>query len=375
MGQEQFLKGVHHYTRLISLYLNQKEDPEYEVSDGKFSFFLKLSKGHSLSAILYQTLKNVKVKISEDKLNQLEVYYVANVKKTTGFDKERKALYQDFNENGIDYLPLKGIILKDYYPDPSAREFADNDILFDDAKSDLMKSLFVKRGYDVVLFKKSNHDVYQKKPFFNFEMHRALFYEMEDNTQYVKYYQNVLEKAPLKEGYEHYLSNEDFYIYFTAHTYKHFRNSGCGIRTLIDYYLFLKKHELDFNYINQELTKIDLLDFSNKISSLSIKIFDNESLNQEEEEMLLYIASSGTYGSIEHAVKKGVAKKGKFRYLMSRLFPPMSFYKSAYPWAYKCRILIPIAWLHRFFRILFHSPKRAVAEIKIISKQKKDKTK
>ena len=88
--------------------------------------------------------------------------------------------------------------------------------------------------------------------------------------------------------------------------------------------------------------------------------------------MLLYIASSGTYGTTEHAVKKGVKEKGKFGYLMSRLFPPLSFYKSAYPWAYKCRILIPIAWTMRFFRILFKNPKGAANEIRIINKQKKD---
>ena len=50
-----------------------------------------------------------------------------------------------------------------------------------------------------------------------------------------------------------------------------------------------------------------------------------------------------------------------------------SFYKLAYPWAYKTVILIPIAWLCRFFRIVFKSSKRAKSELKAIKDHKEDK--
>ena len=128
--------------------------------------------------------------------------------------------------------------------------------------------------------------------------------------------------------------------------------------------------KLDFDYINKELEKLDQVEFSNLIRSISQKVFDDEPLNEEEEQVLLYIASSGTYGTLEHSVAKGVKAKGKFGYFMSRLFPPYLFYKYAYPWAYKCPILIPIAWLARFFRILFKNPKRAKNELKTIQKYK-----
>ena len=173
-----------------------------------------------------------------------------------------------------------------------------------------------------------------------------------------EYFKDYLNNSPKKDEYEHYLTNENFYIYFLAHSYKHYHVSGCGIRTLIDIYLYLKNNDLDFDYINKELIKLDLLDFSNDIKSLSFKLFDNQELNEKEKDMLLFIASSGTYGTLEHSVDKGVKEKGKFGYMMKRIFPPYSFYKSAYPWAYYSFILIPIAWLCRFFRILFKNPKK-----------------
>ena len=69
----------------------------------------------------------------------------------------------------------KGIVIKDCYFDENTREFADNDILFDEKKDELVKEYFVNKKYEIEIYRRSNHDVYLKKPFFNFEMHRALF--------------------------------------------------------------------------------------------------------------------------------------------------------------------------------------------------------
>ena len=372
MEKALFKKYVYQYIKVLALYLNGQEAHDLIIDDKALSFFFKLSKHHSLRAVLYSALTTLKLDVNKEVLSKLEEYYLFSIRKALIFENERISLYQYLNDNKIDYLPLKGIILKEYYLDANTREFADNDILFDDAKSELVKKYFKNNNYQVELYKKSNHDVYLKKPVLNFEMHRALFGETGDNEKIVAYFNDYLTKAPVKNGYEHQLSNEDFYIYFTAHSYKHFHHSGCGIRTLIDYYVYLKNTQLDFTYINQELAKLDLLDFSNKMVSLSKKLFGDEELNQEEEEMLLYIASSGTYGTIEHSVAKGVKEKGKFGYFMARVFPPYRFYKNAYPWAYKCPILIPFAWLARFFRIIFKNPKRAKSELKTIRNYKEE---
>lgn len=371
MDKNQYFRYSLDCLHLIGLYLLNKEAPHLTIDDKSLSFYINFCKNHSLLALLYQTIKHTKVSADEGKVKKLEEYYFATARKVALFAKERKDLYEYLNENQIDFLPLKGIILKDYYLDSNTREFADNDILFS-SKEDKIKEFFAKRDYRVESYKKGHHDVYLKKPFYNFEMHRSLFDDNKEDRNEFDYYKDIFTRAPIKEKYEHYLSKEDFYIYFTAHAFKHYDASGCGVRTLVDYYLYLKNNDLDFNYINQELSKLNLLDFSIMMSSLSYKVFNQEHLNKEEKETLLFIVSSGTYGSISHRVSKGVKEKGKFGYFMSRVFPPFSFYKMAYPWAYKSVILIPIAWLLRFFRIIFKSPKRAVNELKAISKNKKE---
>ena len=372
MNKETFNTYLFKYLHLLSAYLNKKTLKD-KLDDNTLTFFIKLSKHHSLSALLFKAIEETHTKCDKEKLKKLEEYYYANLRKHALFEQERNDLYKYLNENKINYLPLKGIVLKDYYLDPFTREFADNDILFSD-QDEVVKKFFTDRDYQVETFRKGNHDVYLKKPFYNFEMHRALFMEREDLNEYVTYFKDYLNKAHKKKGREYYLKNEDFYIYFTAHSYKHFSISGCGIRTLVDYYLFLRNNKLDFKYINKELTKLNLLDFSNQMINLSNKVFNQEKLNDEELETLVFIASSGTYGTLENSVTKGINKRGKFGYLMNRLFPPYSFYKTAYPWAYKIVILIPIAWVMRLFRILFKNPKKATAELKMIAKSKEEKT-
>ena len=371
MEKEQFRGYVHQYIKLISLFLNKKEAQDFPIDEQTIPFFLRLSKYHSLTVVLYKAIIDTKLKIDEKDLKKLEEAYFSNLRKAMAYEKERKELYKYLNENDISFLPLKGIIIKDYYPDPYIREFADNDILYDVNKDTLVKDYFVKRGYEIEEFRRSNHDVYMKKPFYNFEMHRALFGLSVDKKE-ADYFVDYLNKGLVKDHKELYLKDEDFYLYFTAHSYKHYHNSGCGFRPLIDYYLYLKNKELDFNYINQELEKIGLVDFSNLMRTLPFKLFDQQPLTEEEEDIVLFIASSGTYGTLEHNVAKGIKEKGRFKYYMSRVFPSLAFYKAVYPWAYKCRILIPIAWLCRLFRILFKNPKKARNELKMIRTYKEE---
>ena len=46
------------------------------------------------------------------------------------FDAEREEILKELEEEGISYLPLKGILISGYYPRPGLRFMADNDILY-----------------------------------------------------------------------------------------------------------------------------------------------------------------------------------------------------------------------------------------------------
>ena len=91
--------------------------------------------------------------------------------------------------------------------------------------------------------------------------------------------------------------------------------------------------------------------------------------------MLEYIFFSGTYGNINNKVenkveKFGGGKKGRRKYLMSRLFIPMSEIKAYYPFFYKHKILLPGLFFYRLGRAVTVSRKKTKAQIRILRRKK-----
>lgn len=72
---------------------------------------------------------------------------VKAVRKVLLFDAERKKLCAWMDSEHIWYLPLKGIILKDYYPSVGMRQMSDNDILFDADAWERVEKHMISDGY------------------------------------------------------------------------------------------------------------------------------------------------------------------------------------------------------------------------------------
>ncbi len=101
--------------------------------------------------------------------------YKKAVRKNVYFDIERSAILCEFERQCIWYMPLKGSVLKEIYPENGMREMADNDILYDAAKQAKVKKIMLSMGYIAKSVGKSHHDLYTKPPVLNFEFHTYLF--------------------------------------------------------------------------------------------------------------------------------------------------------------------------------------------------------
>ena len=334
-------------------YIQKRKNP-CSFSEEELKEIFSLSKSNNILIVSYLALKNDGVVFPDQVEKNLNLYYTQNIRKTALFEEERKALYKYMNERQISFLPLKGILINTLYPDYGTREFADNDILFDQKHKKEIKEFFVGRGYEVESYGKYVHDTYLKKPVYNFEMHRILFQDTSRNKTmkvFENYYKDFLEHALVKDGYERKVSDEDFFLYFLCHFYKHYSNGGAGIRTLLDIRIYLIKHpDMDRNYLNQEYKKLNIQSFVDSILSLIDHLFLGKELSKEEKDILVSMVDSGTYGNIETNVKNNMKKKTKTQYILSRIFPPLSFYKSTYPIAYYSIIGIPFVFLYRLVR-------------------------
>ena len=304
---------------------------------------------HSLTALVGHALEQAGVTLPA----QWKEACGKAVRKTLLFDAERARICAFLDAHQIWYMPLKGILLKDLYPGIGLRQMADNDILYDPAAQKQVYAFMLDSGYRAESYRQNHHDEYTKPPVYHFEMHTLLFNRA---SEFYDYYVNVKER--LRKDADNacgwHFSDEDLYLYFTAHEYKHFSDGGTGLRSLLDCFLYTRAKQLDWEYLEQELKKLGLSEFEEKTRMLAEKVFTDPdaALSPQEQQLLDYYLFSGTYGSVEQSVQNKIRKAGGTRaaYLWRRIFPDMKTYEAYYPFFYRHKWLLPVAWVYRLLR-------------------------
>lgn len=370
--------------------------PEYErVSKMDLQKVYALSKSQSLEAMTYMALErliiandSVKNNDPEQILEKWDESKNKAIRKTMLMNAARKQLLDYLEEKGIWHLSLKGIVLCSIYPEFGMRQMADNDILFDASFRKEVCNWFESNGYTVKSYGAGNHDEYHKKPVYNFEMHTALFHE-EANTTFFQYYLPLKNRLCPVSGkkFEYTMKDEDFYVYIVAHMYKHYSNSGTGLRSLLDLYVYNKvKNNLDHEYVKEELLKTGLGDFEKEMRELAFKIFvpqfKHTLLTEKERKILESFMFNHTYGTMENVWRKQVKKAHpdgtkvtsavKIKYFMARLFPDkehMDKWCEMYsPFFFRNKWLMPIAYIWRIVKIDAEKTKIIKKEFKTVRK-------
>lgn len=338
---------------------------------------------HSLTSLVCMAIESAGIK--PDK-KWIEAKAKA-IRKVMLHDAEREIILKYMEENGIWYMPMKGVILKELYPKSGMRQMTDNDILYDAAYQNELYRFMTGRGYQPKHIGKRCDDVYMKEPVYNFEMHRKLF-EHTSIPEITRYYSDPksLTVSDGKSKFGRKFTDENFYIYITAHEYKHYSIGGTGWRSLLDCYVYLKNKadKLDRCYIDKELEKLGISEYEKRSADLAMRIFSSPilpKLSEEETRELESYMFSGTYGTMKKFAERNVeryignnSENTKFGYYRSRIFPPMSFYKEYFPFCYKTKVLIPFAWIYRMVRgVLFkrNIVKNEVCAVNKIIKQRR----
>lgn len=328
---------------------------------------LRLAKAHSVSAMVCMALEQTDAFQHAAETTRLKWLDAKNkaVRKNMLLDAERHQLEKEFAEHGIWYMPLKGSILKDWYPKFGMREMADNDILFDASKRKEVKAIFQGRGYTVKGYNKGNHDEYEKPPIYNFEMHVSLF--PGTYKKLTEQYENVKEHLLPVDGtaYQFAFTPEDFYVFVLAHAHKHYSYSGTGIRTLADIYIMNQKlgGTMNWEYVDSELRGLGIFSYERESRELAQKLFGiaelptKANLSEAEQQMLAYYLGASTYGTIENRTLNQMQKlqpdggaitaHTKRKYLLSRIFPGREWCKACAPTVYKYPVLLPFFWVWR----------------------------
>lgn len=211
------------------------------------------------------------------------------------------------------------------------------------------------------------------------EMHRAL---LPDESPFAEYYADPWQRAlPTDEESVYRFSPEDEYIFMLMHGYKHFSGAGSGVRTVLDFYLFLKAYgdTLNREYIDGEIAAADALAEKRGAEGAPLKNFEAtlfreiglwfEGESAVLDETGLEILSDGVYGRAEKRWIKESRKKGRGKYLFGRLFPPFRTMKQAFPVLKKLPFLLPFFWIWRILRGVFKRRKNIAREVRCVNEE------
>ena len=351
-----------------------------EISEEELNLLYKISKSHDLAHLIVAPLEQISALKPDYPVT--EKFKKALFTAIFRYEKSNFDLAQItelFASEGIDHMPLKGAVIRSFYPKLYLRTSCDLDILVRPEEVDRAAELLVDRlnyrcetkgKYDVSLFTPSNGHI---------ELHYGLNgNNFKEAASLADVWQNGKTKEVSPHRFE--MTPEMFLLFHIYHTAKHFAHGGCGIKPFVDLWIIENKKGYDVEKAIDLLTENGLYDFYENALLLSKIWFDEEEYTSITKDMEDFVLKGGVYGNLEQGIAMSQNKKGgKLGYLLSRMFISYKAMLVYYPSLSKCPILFPLYQVRRWFKIAFcGGRKRALNEIKLnqnLSEIKKEKAK
>ena len=207
----------------------------------------KFSKHHDISHLVSYAIEKNRIPLEQTELTKkLKKRHPIAAVRYEATNQIFCQVCDAFESEHIQFVPLKGSVIRDYYPEPWMRTSCDIDILVHE--EDLERaSMLLGNVYGYKKDESGTHDV---SLFSQNGTHIELHYKLSEiyyESSAEKLIDRVWEYACPKEGKAYYcvLSDEFFYLYHIYHMAKHFESGGCGIRPFLDLWILDNKVDHD----------------------------------------------------------------------------------------------------------------------------------
>ncbi|MFR2665028.1 MAG: nucleotidyltransferase family protein [Clostridium sp.] len=362
---------------------------------------MNLSRKHKIEGLIYSALNKSRLleNIDEDKVNELkkEVFFTG-VTQISNMSK-LEIVFNEFSKENVPVIVLKGLVVREYYPQPEQRSMSDADIFVKAKDLNKSKKILIDLGYTEVDAEASHHIKYIKSGYPMIELHwhvmkRDGFSDeldlFEDDIWDRTIEVNVKGAKVLSLGYE------DLALHLCMHMAAHLAASGFGVRQIADLVLLVEKkgHLIDWTlFINKAeefgfkkfiiiMFKICNILFSMDIpKEMAVYKIDDEEMF---ESLISTIFDGGVYGKKDMASnfanqvafnykgKDSNATIGAIRRYFRFIFPSIETMSDKYSYARKIRILTPIAWIHHLFSGIFRKEYNFTDKIRFLTKGAKE---
>lgn len=312
-----------------------------------------LARYHDLTHLLALGLRNNGLLTLENGELEKEIFHAAF--RFEQLNYELTSICRTLERAQVPFIPLKGSVLRQYYPEPWMRTSCDIDVLvheedLDGATAALADALNYRIG------EKSAHDIQIFTPSGqHIELHFNL---IEDHR--IKGASAILSRvwdAAVPCGgwtYQYEMPDELFYFYHIAHMAKHIENGGCGIRPFLDIWVLMHYVPHDRDRRERLLTDGGLSVFAGQAERLAEIWFGNGVRDDTACHLENYIINGGVYGNLVNQISvQQIKQGGRLRYACSQIWLPYEALKWAYPSLERKPQLLALYELRRWGRLLF----------------------
>ncbi len=328
---------------------------------------MSLAQTHQIVPLLYYGINKCSTKVPKAVLaefkNETLVCIIADEKQNHTI----KEVLDAFSENGIDHMPLKGVVIKQLYPASEMRLMGDADILIREKQYKAIRPLLLSLGFKEGV--KSPHEyIWVKQDIFYIELHHKLFAPR--NKEFIKFYGDGWDKALPCSNVPHRFEMDDeaTLAYLVSHLAKHYRDSGIGIRHLLDIWIFLlAKPALDMRRVADDLAQLRLDEFFDNLIKTFAVWFEDAEQTEATELITKRVFASGSYGTnvsksvvdvTENIHSQRQLNHARWTYLLRACFPSYQGMCIKYKWLKYCPILLPVMWIVRLFGIALFKQKK-----------------
>lgn len=340
------------------------EELKSEITPKILENLYYLSNNHDIAHIVSEALyKNGLLCKNEIYSEKFKLNQIVAFARCTQLEYEKKRIYDTLENNKINFIPLKGAIIRDYYTEPYMRTSCDIDILVREENLDRAVEV-LSSMLNYTAESKGYHDISLFSP----------------NGVHLELHFNILEKTDkldivLKRAWDYAIPKtkycfefcpEFFMFHIMAHITYHFKHGGCGIRSFIDLYILHKNFKFDYELFKNLCRECNIFDFYEKCMDLISVWFGKNHHDNTTLAIQNYVISGGTYGSLKNKLAcEQKIDSSKIRYFINRIFLKKADLVILYPKLNKNSLLLPYYQLKRWYScVKLQKSNRIFKEIK-----------
>ncbi len=344
---------------LITLIKSALSGKRHELPDGfALEGVIDVVREHQISPLVYYGALNCGFDKNSEAMKKL---FENSFPLVILDERQRQALEvlcEAFESNGIEYMLLKGSVLKSLYPRAEMRVMGDIDILIKTEQYESIKKVMLELGF--VEKVESNHEFIWVKDNLCIELHKRLIPSY--NKDFYAYFGDGWELAERCSGFKYSMKNEAFFIHLITHFAKHYRDSGIGIKHIVDLWVYKNaKPQLDWEYVKSELKRLRLYEFFENVEKTLDVWFGDADETFETKLITDMVFNSGAYGTAEDAATSKIIRETQGRSsfasvkLANRIktvFPSYKQMCEKYDFLGKAPVLLPVMWIVRLFNVI-----------------------